>query len=77
MLKAEFVWDDLVMDQVCNGSSLLWAEMSSYRVYDVSQTKAVLKVERLILGIGCSPFTQEVEGSTPTEGTYPNDFLIQ
>ena len=27
---AEFVWDDLVMGRVCNGPSLLWAEMSSY-----------------------------------------------
>ena len=24
--------------------------------------------------MGCSPFTQEVEGSTPTGGTCPNDF---
>ena len=26
------------------------------------------------LVIGCSPSTQEVEGSTPTGGTCPNDF---
>ena len=33
-----------------------------------------LKAERLVWWIRCSPFTQEVEGSTPTGGTYPNDF---
>ena len=30
--------------------------------------------ERLAKWIGCSPFTQEVEGSTSTGGTYPNEF---
>ena len=30
--------------------------------------------ESLALWIGCSPCTQEVEGSTPTGGTCPNDF---
>ena len=30
--------------------------------------------ERLAYWIGCSPFTHEVEGSTPTGATNPNDF---
>ena len=33
------------------------------------------QAERLSYWIGCSPFTQEVEGSTPTDCTCPNDFL--
>ena len=28
----------------------------------------------LVDNIGCLPFTQEIEGSTPTDGTCPNTF---
>ena len=31
--------------------------------------------EHLAQRIGCSPFMQEVQGSTPTGGTCPNNFF--
>ena len=39
LLWAEFVWADFVMGRVCNGPSLLWAEMSSYRIDQVLVTE--------------------------------------
>ena len=35
----------------------------------------IIKRHMNTLWIGCSPFMQEVEGSTPTRGTCPNDFF--
>ena len=37
-------------------------------------TRQNFQAERLALWIGCLPFTLGVEGSTPTDGTRPNDF---
>ena len=31
---AEIVWTDFVMGRVCNGPSLLWAEMSRYLIFN-------------------------------------------
>ena len=58
------------------------SHVTGYRqstMFFVSDIDIFLKVfligqESLAKWIGCSPCTQEVEGSTPTGGTCPNDF---
>ena len=47
-LWAEFVWDDLVTVRVCNGPSLLWAEMSSYRFNEVRRDLELSRIAMLL-----------------------------
>ena len=53
----------------CAYSLRIWL----YKRADSAQVEDFL-ADSLAYWIGCSPCTQEAEGSSPTEGTCPNDF---